>query len=188
MRRFDNGDYGSSLGVERIVMRGFFNGLVVGVILGAVGYWFVQTRSRQHPEAEQRYEAAATEAHASAGETAGHMSEALRAKMDALDLRSDQIKEELARTGRIVRRKAHDIGEQMADAAVDARIVAAIKASYTVDPNLSVWKISVSCSQGHVTLSGTVSAPEDVGRAMALALDSDGVRDVISTIQVNPGN
>ena len=61
-----------------------------------------------------------------------------------------------------------------------------IKAKYAMDPNLSVWKISVSCSQGHVTLSGTVTAPDDIGKAVALALDADGVRDVTSTIQVKP--
>jgi len=74
----------------------------------------------------------------------------------------------------------------VADASADARIVTAIKAKYTVDSDLSVWKISVSCTQGHVTLSGTVSTPDDIGRAMALALDTDGVRDVISTLQVKP--
>ena len=169
---------------ERRVMRKFFNGLVIGVIFGAVGYWFMQNKMRQHPEAEQRFEASAAQAHASASETTGHLSDAFNAKLATLDLRSEQIKDELARTGKIVRRKAHDIGEEVADAATDARIVAAIKTVYAMDPNLSVWQISVSCTQGHVTLSGTVSAPEDVGRAVALALDADGVRDVISTIQV----
>jgi hyperosmotically inducible periplasmic protein len=165
-------------------MRKFFNGLVMGIIFGAAGYWFVQTKVRQHPEAAQRYEESVAQAHASASEAAGHLSDALKAKLETLDLRSDEIKDELARTGKIVRRKAYDIGEKMADAAADAHIVAAIKASYAVDPDLSVWQISVSCTQGHVTLSGTVSTPEDIGRAVALALDADGVRDVISTLQV----
>jgi osmotically-inducible protein OsmY len=165
-------------------MRNFFNGLVIGVIFGAVGCWYVQNKVRQHPGAEQRYEASAVQARASAGETAGHLSDAFKARLEALDLRADQIKDELARTGKIVRRKAHDIGEEVADATADARAVADIKASYAVDPNLSVWQISVSCTQGHVTLSGTVAAPEDIGRAVALALDARGVRDVISTLQV----
>jgi hypothetical protein len=166
-------------------MRGFFNGLVAGIILGAVGYWYVETRSRENPEAE-RFHISTEQAHASAAETAAHLSDVFKARLDALDLRSDQIKDELDRTGRVVRRKAQDIGEQVADAAADARVVTAIKTKYTVDPNLSVWQISVSCSQGHVTLSGTVSAPDDIARAMALALDTDGVRDVISTLQVKP--
>jgi osmotically-inducible protein OsmY len=44
----------------------------------------------------------------------------------------------------------------------------------------------VACDQGHVTLSGTVSAPEDIGKAVALALEAGGVRDVTSTLEVKP--
>jgi osmotically-inducible protein OsmY len=70
------------------------------------------------------------------------------------------------------------------NAASDARAVTEIKAKYAMDSTLSAWKISVACDQGHVTLSGTVSSTEDIGKAVALALDADGVRDVTSTIQV----
>jgi osmotically-inducible protein OsmY len=114
------------------------------------------------------------------------LSEALKAKLETLDLRSDQIKDELARTGKIVRRKALDLGGQVADATADARIVTVIKAKYAADPDLSVWKIFVSSDQGRVTLSGTVSAEEDIGQAVALALEADGVRDVTSTLTVKP--
>jgi len=110
----------------------------------------------------------------------------MRAKLDTLDLRGDQIKDELARTGQVVRRKAEDIGDQAADAASDARAVTEIKAKYAGDATLSAWDISVSCNQGHVALSGTVTSPDDIGRAIALALDADGVRDVTSTLAVKP--
>jgi len=169
-------------------MRGFFNGLVLGVILGAAGYWFIQNKAREHPAAEQRAETAAAQARSSVGEAGRHLSDALKAKLETLDLRSGQIKDELSRTGKIVRHKATDLGEKVADAAADARIVADIKAKYTVDSDLSVWKISVSSDQGHVALSGTVSAEEDIGKAVALALDADGVRDVTSTLAVKPNS
>jgi osmotically-inducible protein OsmY len=167
-------------------MKSFFNGLIFGIILGAAGFWFLQNKARQHPAAEQRAEAAAAQAQSSAGEAGKHLSDALKAKLETLDLRSDQIKDELARTGKVVRRKAHDLGGQVADAAADARIVTAIKAKYAADADLSVWKISVSSDQGHVTLSGTVSAEENIGKAVALALEADGVRDVTSTLTVKP--
>jgi hyperosmotically inducible periplasmic protein len=168
-------------------MRTFFNGLVLGIILGAFGYWFVETKAREHPEAEQHYEQAVAETVSNATVTSQSMSEALKAKLDTLDLRADQIKDELAQTGQIVRRKAQDIGEKAADTASDARAVTEIKAKYAVDSTLSVWKISVACNQGHVTLSGTVSSADDIGKAVALALDADGVRDVTSTLQVKAG-
>jgi osmotically-inducible protein OsmY len=37
-----------------------------------------------------------------------------------------------------------------------------------------------------VTLSGAVASPDDIGRAVAIALDVDGVRDVTSTLEVKP--
>jgi hyperosmotically inducible periplasmic protein len=169
-------------------MKRFCNGLILGIILGAVGYWYFQNKAREHPEAEQRAEAAASQAQAAAGEMAHHLSDALKAKMQTLELRPNQIKDELARTGKIVRRNAQDIGEQVADATVNARIVTAIKAKYAENPDLSVWKISVSCDQGHVTLSGTVSAEDRIGEAVALAMEVDGVRDVTSTLVVKPSS
>jgi len=167
-------------------MRVFFNGLVLGIILGAAGFWLIQKKAQEHPDAQQRYEQSATRALTNAGAAAHNLSEAFRAKLDTLDLHADEIKDELARTGQIVRRKAQDIGDAAADTASDARAVMEIKAKYAMDSKLSAWTISVSCHQGHVTLSGIVSSPEDVGQAVALALEADGVRDVTSTIQLKP--
>lgn len=165
-------------------MRAFFNGLVLGIIFGALAYWYIQKKATEHPEAQQRYEQAASETASNVSNTAHNISDALRAKMDTLDLNTGQIKDELAHTGEVVRHKAHDIGQAAVNEASDARAVAEIKAKYARDPSLSVWKISVSCDQGHVKLSGTVSSPDDVGKAVALALEADGVRDVTSTIKV----
>ena len=141
-------------------MRGFFNGLVVGIILGAVGYWFVQKKAKEHPAAQERYEQSAAQLRDNATATAHSLSDAMRAKLDTLDLRGDQIKDELAKTGQVVRRKADDIGDKAADAASDARAVTEIKAKYAGDSTLSAWDISVNCTQGHVALSGTVSSPD----------------------------
>jgi len=164
----------------------FLRGLLVGIILGAVGYWFVQEKARQHPETEQRVKDSAAKAGAAASEAAHNFSDAFKAELDTLDLRPDQIKDEMARTGKIVRRKAHEIAGQVADATADARIVTEIKAKYAADSDLSVWSISVSSSDGRVTLSGTVPTPEGVGKAVALALEVKGVVDVTSTLEIKP--
>jgi osmotically-inducible protein OsmY len=167
-------------------MRGFFNGLVLGIIVGAVGYWFVQKKAGEHPEAQQRFQQSAAQLRTNAEDAAHNLGDAMRAKLDTFDLQTDKIKQELANGGQIVRRKAQVIGEKTADAASDARAVTEIKANYAADKTLSAWDISVSCDQGHVKLSGTVSSPEDIGRAMAIALDADGVRDATSTLVVKP--
>jgi hyperosmotically inducible periplasmic protein len=165
-------------------MRAFFNGLVLGIIFGALAFWYIQKKAREHPEAQQRYEQAAAQTASNATVTAESMSDALRAKLDTLDLNTGQIKDELAHSGQVFRRKAQDIGDAAVSDASDARAVTEIKAKYAMDSSLSVWKISVSCDKGHVKLSGTVKSPDDIGKAIALALDAGGVRDVTSTIQV----
>jgi osmotically-inducible protein OsmY len=167
-------------------MRGFSTGLILGIVLGAVGFWFLQKKAREHPEAELRYEQSAAQLRTNATAAAQNMSDALRAKLDTLDLRTDQIKDELTRNGKIFRHKAQDIGGQAVDAASDARAVIEIKAKFAADTTLSVWSISVGCTQGHVTLSGAVASADDIGRAVAIALDVDGVRDVTSTLEVKP--
>ncbi len=167
-------------------MRTFCTGFLLGLLLGAAGCWYFQEKARSHPEAERRFDESAAKARDSAAEAAHHLSDAFKAKLETLNLSAEEIKDELARTGKVVRRKARDLGEQTADAAVDARVVTAIKAKLAVDPDLSAWKISVAADQGHVTLSGSVSSPEHIAKAMALALETSGVRDVTSTLEIKP--
>jgi hypothetical protein len=167
-------------------MRGFSSGLLLGIILGAVGFWYVQIKASEHPEAQARYEQSAAQLGTRTSQAAGNFSDALRAKLDTLDLRSDQITDELTRNGKIFRRNAQDIGDQAVNAYTDAHAVAAIKAKFAADITLSALDLTPGCTQGHATLSGTVASPDDIGRAVAIVLDTDGVRDVTSTIEVKP--
>jgi osmotically-inducible protein OsmY len=162
----------------------FIKGMLLGIILGAVGYWFVEKKALQHPEAEQRFEASASRAGAATSEAAHHLSDALKAKFETLDLQPDKIKEEMARTGKVVRSKTKEIAGKVADAAADTRTVTEIKAKYLKDSDLSVWSISVSCNDGHVALSGSVPTAEGVAKAIALAYEADGVVDVTSTLEI----
>ena len=101
-------------------------------------------------------------------------------------LRPEDIKEDLARSGQVVRRQARDAGKAIADATADARTTAAIKTKFLGDRNLSALSISVNTTAGIVTLSGTAPSAEAISRAMLLAMETDGVREVISTLQVKP--
>jgi len=102
------------------------------------------------------------------------------------DIDTGHIREELARTGRVVRRKAQEMGAKLADATADARTTAAIKGQFALDPELSAWDISVDTTGGRVTLAGKVSSPEHIDKAMRLALAHDRVDEVISTLQIDP--
>ena len=103
---------------------------------------------------------------------------------DLFSLSGPQIREELERSGKVVRKKAQEVGEVIADATADARTTAAIKGKLVKDPNLSALRISVNTTQGVVTLSGTVASTDEISQAMKLALETDGVREAISTLQV----
>lgn len=114
---------------------------------------------------------------ARAGENAA---EAAAAKAEDWKLTPENIKEELKRTGRVVRSKARVIGEHIDD----ARIIAVIKGKYVMDKNLSVLAISVACRDGHVTLTGSATSAELIGRAVDLALQTGGVQNVESLLVV----
>jgi len=112
--------------------------------------------------------------------------DALEGKLRVLDLRSEDIKDELARGGQVVRRKASEAGKAIADATADARTTAAIKARLVASRDLSALDISVNTTAGVVTLAGPVSSLDQVSKAMLLAMETEGVREVISTLQVRP--
>jgi hyperosmotically inducible protein len=92
--------------------------------------------------------------------------------------------EELKRTGRVVRRKTEGATTKLEEVTADARTTAAIKGKLALDSELSALDISVDTTDGLVTLAGRVDSPEDMARALELALEQDGVREVVSTLQI----
>jgi hyperosmotically inducible periplasmic protein len=151
--------------------------LVVGIAVGAAAVWFYSTY-RNNPRlqsAQQKIENAAKSARDSA-----------QNELRSLHLSPEDVKQELARTGRVVRRAAGDAGHAIADATADARITTTIKTKLLASRDLSALNISVNTTDGIVTLSGTVASPEHIGQAILLAMQTDGVREVISTLQVKP--
>ena len=110
--------------------------------------------------------------------------EKIQEKLREWKLQPDDIKDDLAKTGKVIRSKTEKVGQAIADATADARTTAAIKGKLVANRDLSAMSISVNTTAGVVTLSGTVNSPEDVGKAMLVAMETDGVTQVISTLQV----
>ena len=81
-------------------------------------------------------------------------------------METGKIQEEMARTGEVVRRRARELGAVVADAAADTRITTEIKAALLRDPDLSAWNVSVSTTDGRVTLFGDVTSTAQIGRAI----------------------
>jgi osmotically-inducible protein OsmY len=149
--------------------------LLILIAVGAGAFWYLSNGQHQdqiHNVQQQ------------ASKSAEQVKEAVKDKLKDVSLNLPDIKQELERTGQVVRKKAEAVGSAMADAAADTRVTTSIKAKLVKDPGLSAFRISVSTTDGVVTLSGSVDAPEQIRDAMKLALDTDGVREVISTLQV----
>lgn len=165
-------------------MKNLIIALLIGIILGAGGLWYYQQETSALREAEERASRTAAAARKAVSDAAVDARDAVAAKLEALELRAQDIKEDLSRSGRIVRRKARELGEAAAEATADAAITARIKGKLAADPLLSAMGISVDTTAGRVTLAGTAPSHEAIGRAMLLALETEGVREVVSTLQV----
>jgi hyperosmotically inducible protein len=151
-----------------------FLALIFGILLGAGALWLFSNRSNP------RVQAATDEV----GSAAKSARDAIQDKLRVLDLRTNDFRDELAKTGQVIRRKAREAGNALADATADARTTTAIKTKLLTSRELSALSISVNTTDGIVTLSGSVNSPEDISKAMLLAMETDGVREVISTLQV----
>jgi len=66
----------------------------------------------------------------------------------------------------------------------DATITARVKTVLLNDPQVAATKIEVSTAGGIVTLSGSVKSKADEARAIEVARQVTGVRDVKSTLVV----
>jgi hyperosmotically inducible periplasmic protein len=155
-------------------MKEFFIGFLLGIVLTtATGGYFVVRKNKSVKHAQ---DVAATAIQRTA--------DAVETKLVAWHLTTGDIEKELTDTGKVVRRQMSDFGEAVADAASDTKITGKIKAKLALDKELSVLGISVNTTDGRVTLSGNVTTSKQISRAMMLALETDDVREVSSTLKV----
>jgi hypothetical protein len=156
-------------------MRAFIIGFILGAAVLVAAVWYLHGPGNRGSMDDTRDRVAAD---AKEAETA------TKNKMDELGLTPDNIRDEFTRTGKVIRRKSEAVGHALSDATADARITAAIKAKLVADPDLSAVAISVSTTDGCVTLAGSASSAENIRRAMTLAYNTDGVTQVVSTLVV----
>ncbi len=151
--------------------------LVLGIAVGGAAVWFYSNHRNdlRLQSVGQKVETAAKSAR-----------DAATNELRVLHIRPEDIKDELARSGQVVRRAATEAGHAIADATADARTTTAIKAKLIASQDLSALNISVNTTAGVVTLSGAVASPEDISKAILVAMQTDGVREVVSTLQVKP--
>jgi len=77
-------------------------------------------------------------------------------------------------------------GKSVGETIDDATITARVKTTLLNDPDVAGLRIDVDTFKGVVTLSGGVKTPAERDKAVAVARRVGGVRDVKSTLQVQP--
>ena len=154
-------------------MKKFMIGFIIGIVLTVAGVWYYGEEHVRARETGNHPEGMAAQAKEMAENTASSLSS-----------NAENFKDDVAQTGKIVRQKVQDAGDAIADATADARTTADIKGKILANPDLSAMSVSVNTTAGKVTLSGTVSSAENLGKAIKLASDTEGVNEVISTLQV----
>src|SRR3974377_1451080 len=101
--------------------------LILGAIIGAGGFWLYASRtggSKLRPTRDQ------------VENTAKAAKDAIETTLRVRELRPQDIKEDLAQGGQVVRRKAREAGKAIADATADARTTSAIKAKLLAEHSL----------------------------------------------------
>jgi osmotically-inducible protein OsmY len=79
---------------------------------------------------------------------------------------------------------AWESADQPAGAKIeDSSITARVRSTYGVDPVLDAGQIDVATEDGVVTLRGTLDDPAAGQRAISLALETPGVREVRSELR-----
>lgn len=98
-------------------------------------------------------------------------------------LRGEDIKGELENSGRITRSRTPGAGEPTGP--MDSVLAGDVKNKLMADSLIAAQKIEVSADHGVVTLTGTARSIDRIGRAVAIALDTPGVTQAISTVRVD---
>jgi osmotically-inducible protein OsmY len=78
-------------------------------------------------------------------------------------------------------------GKTVGETIDDATITTRVKTSLLNDPEVGGMRIDVDTFKGVVTLSGRVKTKAEEARAISLARKIGGVKDVKSTLQIEPG-
>lgn len=144
------------------------------------------TLSQKAGDAAARAKDTAVQAATDVKDAVVNAKDAVADKIVEWKLTPADIKADLEKTGRVVREKSVAAGEKSGEIISDARIVTVINGKLLADPDLSALKIDVDADKNVVTLTGTVKSDELVGRAVELALDTDGVTRVVSLLKVVP--
>ena len=150
-------------------------GVVLGLIVGVGVHWYL-TVGRDPARLQEIKNKIVT--------NAAYVAEGVRTQ--AGEITGEAVQEAIARSGVFIVDKAKQAGDALTHNPADDRIAAAVKARLARDPALSTLAIQVQAARGVVTLSGLVHSHQQIARAVSLALETEGITKVVSTLQIKP--
>lgn len=107
------------------------------------------------------------------------------ARMAEWKLNASDIQADLTANREIVRTKQQGAGAPTGTSDADV-LESMVKSRIQADANLAALKLEVDAKKGgEVSLSGKAHSAEEVGRAIAMALDTEGVTRVSSKIKLD---
>jgi hyperosmotically inducible periplasmic protein len=109
-----------------------------------------------------------------------------RAERGAAEVKEEgrELTAEVKEESREAAAKAGDVADKTGAAITDAAITSAVKAKFLADTTVKGLRIDVDTSNGMVTLNGNVSSKAEADRAMTLARNTDGVKNVHSNLKI----
>lgn len=144
-----------------------FVGILLGIAIAAVALWYFGREDTSRHEVRDGLGRVGQQIREGAEDVAG------RVREGAENIDTDRIRENVREGGR-----------RIADSSADVVITGKVKAQFAMDSKVSAMRIGVNTTDGKVTLSGQASSQAEVDRAVELAQRVEGVREVVSTIQL----
>ena len=158
--------------------------MLIGIITIVLGIYYVSTKGRGIEEAKRKVGETKSLVENTAKDVVSGIKADTREIIDAISDKSREAVVDVKELGIVVRKKGDNIIENTRSAAGDAAITARIKAQLARDKDLSALDINVSTLDRKVTLSGKADSPQDVARAVDIALNTEGVKEVVSAIAI----
>jgi osmotically-inducible protein OsmY len=107
----------------------------------------------------------------------------LNARIAEWNLKPEDIKSEFETSGRITRSRTAGAGEPTGP--MDDVLVSQIKSKFGDNADTSGLKLEVTAEKGVVTLNGSAHSLDQIGKAIAVALDTPGVTQTISLVKLD---
>ena len=158
--------------------------MLIGIITIVLGIYYVSTKGRGIEEAKRKVGETKSLVENTAKDVVSGIKADTREIIDAISDKSREAVVDVKELGIVVRKKGDNIIENTRSAAGDAAITARIKAQLARDKDLSALDINVSTLDRKVTLSGKAYSPQEVARAVDIALNTEGVKEVVSAIAI----